>query len=262
MASALGITSQEVREHVLWGVDLTDGNGVALPDPVQDSFIEEAEGYYGNFLGVVLKENQLVVSDPDPGETYDLMDPAYDYQKDMFLAETWGAIQLRHKPVTKVEKIQLVYPTKDQGTFNVPLTWVRLEPAFGWLRLVPDQLAFFGSFSGALLALFSSGGSLPHSFHIDYRAGFTPAMLAEYPGIREGIRKRAAIKILTAIQGAKGAGVSSESVSVDGHSKSQSYVTSTQGGRYAGEIASIAAEEQEILTHLKQKFSGVRLAVI
>ena len=83
--------------------------------------------------------------------------PAYDYYSNFFDGNRWGWIRLRRYPIQSVQSVVFAYPNIDNTVFTVPPSWIRVDEPFGLVRLVPDRVAVYASFSAYILSVFSGG---------------------------------------------------------------------------------------------------------
>jgi hypothetical protein len=176
-----GITVEEFRKDYLsFGLP----KALRKPEDWSQSFLlnklRAAENELQGSLGCFYKPTRIVC-EPGPalvrGKDYDVAEAAYDYSSDFYVGESWGAIRLRHYPVrsSPTPTVTFAYPNVDHRIFTVPSTWIRLNPQFGGIRLVPDSVSIVASFSAFILSIFSGGRGIPQSIFVTYTAGFDDA---------------------------------------------------------------------------------------
>lgn len=277
------ITVQEITDHELYGVYLNSaGEGQPLSSDAIEKKLRAAEDFYERNLGIRLQPTR-VFSDPwgrlngtfPPGNVLDLTDlnppydpvndiaePAYDYDAGLWSEERWGHIRLRHRPVRDITRVVIAYPGV-QPIYEVPRKWIRLEPKFGTLQLVPSSgEAIFATFNSYFIGVLAGGQGLPQSIYIDYVTGFDADELTQYhQDLLEGVRLRALLNILGIATSANApGGAQSYSLGLDGLSRSQSI--GGKYGPYTGTILAALEREQEIRSSWQQQEHGIELMVV
>lgn len=246
-----GLTTQSVKDHYLFGIDLSDANGNPLPESLFVHYINSAIDYLQNLLDITISETEMV------GERHDYI--RNDYQN-------WGFIQLEHNPVKEVKGIRLMYGNRP--SVEIPLDWVQLNSLTGQITLFPSagsaNSLIIGQ-TGMLFGFQSQWDYAPMLWQVDYVAGIDendPNMPLEL--LKEAISKRAACGILN-VWGDLiiGAGIANQSVSIDGVSQS---IGTTQSAMFGGASARVTEYTKDlnesILPVLRQKFGGIRMVVI
>ena len=149
-----------------------------------------------------------------------------------------GLLTLAHAPLVSVTRVRLFIGQTQVAT--VPVGWVTItSKRNAQLSIIPNgtssldilETQYAHLASGSFLALDSRpSGTLPAVWALDYEAG-----LADVPDdIKAAIGWRAAADVLAvAAVKANKAAVSSQNVSMDGVSRSQSTSDTQPGGRYA-----------------------------
>jgi hypothetical protein len=193
-------------------------------------------------LGVFLKPLKIVTNPEERGLTkgvdYDKAEPAYDYSARDYMQ--YGFLQLRERPVQKLNGLKLVLPNgqviMDFTASDTVKQWIKLYPEQGQLHLVPyagDPTLFAmlgGSQSGYPFVTGRINSQLPQMWYVDYEAGFP---LHEVPNdVRNVIAKMSAIDTLGIAGDAVLAGVASLSTSIDGLSESFSTTASATSATY------------------------------
>jgi len=212
--------------------------------------VRQAEDSLERDLQLFLKTTRII-SEPDgtvvKGVDYDVEEPGYDYDADFFTGEKWGWVKLRHHPVQSVQSMVFAYPNADSRVFTVPTTWIRLDKNFGIVRLVPDKVAVYASFSAYILSIFSGGRGVPQSVLINYTAGFQAGELAaNHTDLLEAIKRRALLEIL-----ADGFIPQSFSNSADGLSQSIST-----------DLSKLREDDARFVTTYRDHIKGVRMVVV
>ncbi len=142
--------------------------------------------------------------------------------------ESYGYMQLRHRPVSSVEAMKIV-PSNGLPIFTVPKSWI--DPGYlhqGQINLIPFTAAIAsggmqvmqtaeGGF--AFLALFGHNPWIPSFWQLDYTSGFQHGLMPRW--CSQLIGTIAAMEILSVLASTY-ARTTSQSLSLDGISQSQS----------------------------------------
>lgn len=224
-------TIKSLKEDYLHGVDLTDGNG----KPMKRTTLER---YITNAISLIEHELEATVVPTQYAETH-------DYRADEY--EAWGFIQLKRKPVISVDSVQFRIE-KDAAFMDVPDSWIRLENHPGQLQISPTSggLSSINIGQGTFLPrLLISTPDWPAFFRITYTAGFEhgkmPAAISNLAGLLASIQA-----LLVAGDLILGAGINSESLSIDGLAQSVGSTASGENSAYGARIKKYG----EQITHL------------
>lgn len=245
------LTANNLKNHYLFGIDLSDPSGNPLPDSLFIHYLNSSIEYLQNLLDITIPETECT------RETHDYI--RNDYQN-------WGFIQLSHRPVKEVKALRLMYG--ERPSLEIPLDWIQLDKLSGQITLFPvagSASSLIIGQTGMLFGLQNRWDYAPQLWEVDYVAGIDendpnmPVALME-----EAINKRTSCGVLN-VWGDLiiGAGIASQSVSVDGISTS---IGTTQSAMFGGASARIEAYTKDlndiILPALKMKFSGIRMIVV
>lgn len=259
--SKTGIRIEDLKGHDLYGVLLRAQTEAApLPDGVIEQKLFAAEDFYERDLNIRFglarvfsaPEQRLGHQDPllrvpaDYDPLRDISEPAYDYPVGLWDGDRWALMQLRRRPVKKIDQIIFTWAGA-QRVWRVPAEWIGLDRQFGTVQITPvTGPAVIMSFSHYLMTVIAGGRGLPHAILIDYRTGYTPEELAmHHQDLLEGVRLRTLLGLFGLLgtvvmpQGEAGVGLG-----LDGLSRSRSF-----GGRfgpYSARIELALAQEQEI----------------
>ncbi|HEY0205761.1 MAG TPA: hypothetical protein VGC15_16580 [Acetobacteraceae bacterium] len=125
-----------------------------------------------------------------------LDEPGYDYDPGLFMANTWGLIALRHKPILDVHSIVMAYPSADSVLFTIPKSWVRPEKKYGRLNLVPaSDTAINFPANAYIMSTLGGGRVIPLMLQVRYSVGM-PNLRTERPDILDLIFKMTVYSIL------------------------------------------------------------------
>lgn len=162
---------------------------------------------------------------------------AYDYDPQKFRS-AFSFLRFKHHPVTQLFAIEM--RVGNQVVVTIPPKWFVLYQRAGDLQLVPDALTSLALSVGGIAypLLRNSFGSnvIPSLWHALYSAG-----KGADAALFEIIAMTAAVNVLENVS-AQRPNVSSESVSLDGLSQSQSFPVSAQAVLFGPQIATLQAQ--------------------
>lgn len=240
-----------VVNHYLFGINLTDANGNPLPESLLAHYINAAVEYFETALDITISETPVAM------ERHDYLRSDYN---------NWGYMKLMHCPVKHIDGIRLTYGNRI--TMTIPPEWIQLDKLTGTVTLFPaggDLSSLVIGNTGLMYGIAGRWAHAPQLWEVDYVAGMDendptlPVSLLE-----EGISKRAAMGILN-VWGDLiiGAGIASQSVSIDGISQS---IGTTQSAMFGGASARVNEYskdiEDRIMPVLMQKFGGIKMVVV
>lgn len=203
----------------------------ALPDiTVSDEYIWDklmaAESEIAHTLRVPLQPTRFFPQQPTQDEIDALalagipweVESAPDYQPDMFTGERWGYIVTRQKPIVSIEDMKFVYPTEQNGFFDIPDNWLSIDAKYGHIRIVPTSNAVMTGLAGISMLGIMSGKSIPSMIRLTYTAGLKD-VAKNYPELVDCVKKKAVTKLIADAflpqSGSISADGLSESISVD-----------------------------------------------
>lgn len=244
------VSVSSIKNKYLFGIDLSDNEGNPLPEELLIHYLNSAVEYIQNLLDIVISETEFT-------ERHDYI--RNDYQN-------WGFIQLDHNPVKEVKRLTLMYG--DKRSVEIPLDWIQLDKLTGQITLFPSagsaNSLIIGQ-TGMLFGFQSQWDYAPSLWEVEYVAGFDENDKSLPLGLlTEAIYKRASEGILN-VWGDLiiGAGIASQSVSIDGVSQS---IGTTQSAMYGGASARVQEYANDLNDHLipalRQKFGGIRMVVV
>lgn len=200
--------------------------GVLQDVQVSDSYlwdkIRAAESEIAHILRVPLVPTRFFPHPPTQAELDALggmaweVESAPDYQPDMFERDKWGYIVTRQKPIISVEGMRFVYPTENNGFYDIPLQWLSIDKKYGHIRIVPTSNAILTGLAGFVMMNVAGGRTIPSMVHLTYTAGLTDVSTT-YPELLDCIKKKAVLKVV-----ADAYLPQSGSISADGLSESMS----------------------------------------
>lgn len=248
-SAALDVISvEELKTLYLFGVDLTKDDGTPYPDAIFEHYIASAVNWIESRLDLPIIPKAI------PEERHDFYRQHY-YQ--------FMQLVLDEYPVISVEEVKLVLPTgEDVHTFDP--SWVHLFPEAGQVHIVPGagatSIPLLG-IAGIWVPLFrgwGDGSFIPDVFRIKYTAGFATVP----PRIKDVVGKVASFGPLN-IAGdlIVGAGIASQSLSIDGLSQSINTTSSATNSGYGARLTQYSKELKQDLPILQRYYKGVRLQV-
>ena len=271
---ALEICSiEELKTFYLFGVDLTNDRGEPYPDSLYAHYIKSAVDW--------LETKLMIQITP-----LDIEEERHDYYRGDYNKYIW--IELNSFPVIEIEEVKLVLPG-EQTTQVFEREWIHIQRDSGQLQLLPGTgtagTILFGA-SGAWIPLIYGGNDfIPDVFRVKYKAGFglpspgatdttpgafpnapvsnaSPKLDRVPPKIKEVIGKLASIgpfNIAGDLLG--GAGIASQSLSIDGLSQSFNTTSSATNAGYGARILQYAKELKDEIPQLERQYNGIRLRV-
>ena len=161
-----------------------------------------AEATVANYLRISLEPFEVL---PDGGSEEERAhfdtasikwksEPSYDMTTRFFRGDSWGFIELRSRPLIAVHSIRFVYPAPFNTIWEVPGSWIRIDPKYAHVRLVPGSQAFFPPLVTWAMQTITGGRTIPHMIHVRYRAGLEDA--ADYPDLLDAIYATAVLGII------------------------------------------------------------------
>lgn len=244
------VSVQAIKDKYLFGINLADANGNPLPESLLIHYLNAAVDYLQNLLDIVISETEFT-------ERHDYI--RNDYQN-------WGFIQLDHNPIKEIKQLNLTYGNRP--SVEIPLDWIQLDKLTGQITLFPSagsaNSLIIGQ-TGMLFGFQSQWDYAPMLWEVEYVAGIDEKdKNIPFNLIQEAIFKRASMGILN-VWGDLiiGAGIASQSVSIDGLSQSIGTTQSAMFGGASARVQEYAKDiDERILPILRQKFGGIRMTVV
>ncbi len=174
------------------------------------------------------------------GVDYDVADAGYDFVYDRWWGGSWGAMQLRYRPIQRIESFFLVYPLLNMVS-QIPLPWFDeiLDKPTGLVRTVPStNIQLLPLFSN-MIAVLGPGQSIPGALRFQYVAGFTDGEISgQYSFLKQLVIYKTVIMALGIAQGSISKGFKTLDVTVDGMRRAVGY---SEKGPYYGLIQEFRA---------------------
>jgi hypothetical protein len=277
MSRPLPFTVEEFKQEQLFGIPLVVRDAAGTIHTYTDATIEKKIRAAVSYLERILKVDmwpRKVLCRPEvthpgavQGEDYDIAEDPLDYDATTYYAN--GYFRLRRWPVISLERLQLRYPA-DQPLLTYPTNWIRLNRKGGQVNII----AIAGNSSPVIIG--REGGYLPlltgqllrsaypQLIFCDYTSGidFTdPQNRENWEDLFLAIQWQAAIYCLAELGRGTKPGITSQSLSQDGQSQSQSF-SRTKGGLYGNEIAMLQEQLTDYVTTFKQSVKGFIFTVL
>lgn len=195
------IVVDEIRRDRLMAAAAGILQGVKVTDAYLWDKVRAAEADISHTLRVPLVPTRYFPIQPTADELLALdgmawdIDSGYDYEPTMFERDKWGYIVTRHRPIIGVNYMRFAYPTQDQGFFDVPVDWLRVDSRPGHIRIVPSSSAVLMGTAGFAMTTLINRRSIPSMVQVCYTAGLRNAA-GEYPELLDAIKKKAVLKIV------------------------------------------------------------------
>lgn len=268
---ALSVLSvEELKTNYLFGLDLTDDTGKPYPDSLYAHFIKAA---------VKWMEDKLDIP---------ILPTVIEEEKHDFFFEDWSKymfLELTRHPVISVESVRLVMPG-NQEVHNFSKDWISLQRFEGHVNIVPGPAGSHTIALGLHHWFFpwmhrSVNKWIPDVFRVAYTAGFglppegswnfprgsEPASIShpdptldKFPvDIKELVGKIASfgpLNIAGDLLG--GAGIASQSISIDGLSQSFNTTSSSTSSGYGARLIQYRQEIKDWVPSLQRHYHGVK----
>lgn len=255
-------TVAELRSRWCFGIPLFDNYSNPMDDADIQASIDSARSAVERHLGIYLKPTVICTNAVERGLTkgvdYEISEPAYDYDAKAYA--DWGFLQLRERPILKLNGVKLVLPNGNVIVdFMTRPEWIKSYPKAGQIHIVPyagDPTLFAilgGSQSGYPFVTGQLNSSMPQMWYIDYVTGYD---IGEVPkDIRDIVAKTAALDVLGIAGEAAKAGITNMSTSIDGLSESIGTTVSANSTLYG---AHIKQYQEDVDKFFSEKDGGAR----
>ena len=247
--TALDVVSvDQLKTDYLFGLDLTDDHGTPYPNSLYEKFIKSAVAWLEHRLDLPIRIKVIE-------------DEMHDFYREDYNKYIW--MKLLEAPVISVEQVRMVLPG-EQVVQTFEDEWVHIQKHSGQLQLVPG-IGSAGSIllgaAGAYIAMIHRNNRfVPDVFRVDYTAGFeagkVPADIIDLIGKKASFGP---LNIAGDLLG--GAGIASQSVSVDGLSQSFNTTSSATNAGYGARLVQYSKEIKELLPMLEKYYKGIRMVV-
>lgn len=255
------ITVDQVKQNYLFGLDTTDDTGAEMPDELYQYYIDAAIDWLEHKLDIAIRQYTIGIE-------------RHDYYREDYREYIWLETDLF--PAIQIDSIKLVLPSNSDEQYTFLNEWIQLDRESGQIQISPGI-----SPAGTLLLGSSTwfphwkwaNRRIPGAFHIAYKAGFgTPD--PSKPGdshpkldtlptvIKEIVGKLSSfgpLNIMGDLLG--GAGIASQTISLDGLSQSFNTTSSATNAGYGARLVQYNKEIKDQLPTLIRYYKGLRLRV-
>jgi hypothetical protein len=244
---ALDILSvDEFKTNYLFGLDLTNDDGVLIPDTAFEFYIKSAVATAERELDIAIVPT--VVED----ERHDFIEE--DYAR-------FNYLQLDRLPVQSVESLELWLPS-EQKVIEYDLSWIHVLKHSGQLHIIPATGALSVLGTGGALSLSLTGNKfIPLTFRVSYTAGYPKGKVPA--DIREIIGKLASFGPLNVFGDITlGSGLQSQSLSIDGLSESVTTTNSSTNAGFGARLLQYQKELKRTLPIVRRALHPIGFAVV
>ena len=211
------MTVNTLKNVFLFGIDLTDDSGTPYPDALFQFYIESAVQYLQDKLDITLFPTVIT-------------DERHDYKRRDFENYMW--VQTDQIPIMTVEKVELVFPGNNK-IIEFTGESIMVDKDSGSVEVYPTLGAYAPAFYNGHHSFYGAHNYLPQFMRLHYTAGFSkiPADLIEMVGM---LASMGPLGIAGDLLG--GAGIASQSISIDGLSQSFNTTSSATNSGYGSRI--------------------------
>ena len=244
---------EEFKKRYLFGVDLRDADGNDLSDDVIAAFINVSIDYIEMELNCPIQPIDMV-------ESVDYKYPEY---------RQYCYIQVPTYPIVtgSVKSVRLNF--SDQIGVDFPPEWFRVYETTGQIQLMPNVNTLSSVLirsAGILLPRVIASSYAPKLLKIEYKAGLADEEGKVPPLINQAIGLYSALYILQFlgdIGPGGGAGISSQSLSLDGLSQSITTALSATNNLFGATILNYKSQlDKVVMPTLRKKFKRINLSFI
>ena len=257
------LSIEELKELYLFGVDLTDDQGLPYPNAMFAHYIKSAVDWLEKKLQIPILPRRYV-------------DEAHDYYREDYDKYIW--LKCINSPVMGVEEIKLVLPG-EQIVKVFEKDWIHLTRFDGQVQMVPGTgtagTILLGASGAWLPLIYGNNRFIPDCFRITYEAGFgrpsnpnavsrpDPDLDSFPPDIKHVIGMISSFGPLN-IAGdlIAGAGIASSSIGIDGLSQSVSTTSSATNAGYGARIITYQKELKDQIPTLIRYYKGLKLSIV
>lgn len=248
-------TINELKDIYLFGLGdaLSNDQGVPIPDYVYAHYIQSAIAKFEQKVSIRVCPQRFV-------EKHDWIREDADTFF-FFLTDEFPILDDESDPALR-PLVELTLPGQPAQPF--PTSWLQVQELFGQLHMIPDVTGgpVFGTLGNTrLLSSLRSSKFIPNAFRLTYFAGFGGNNPLPQ-NIKDVIGKEASFGPLN-IGGdlLGGAGIASQSISLDGLSQSFNTTSSATNAGFGARIIQYTKELKDQYPELIRFYKGLRLRV-
>lgn len=242
------MTVEELKMLYLFGLDLTNDEGVPYPDSLYVHYILKGIDDLERNLDIRLLPQRF-------DERHDFY--RRDYEHYMFL-------RLREYPIIQVDEIALDYPA-GENIISFDKSWFRVDKDGGTVQVLPARGTFtqllITAAGGFLPVVFGGSDFIPDIIKVVYFAGFELGKLPT--NLKDMVGKYAAMGPLN-IAGdlLGGAGIASQSIGIDGLSQSFNTTSSATNAGYGARLIRYDKEIKDQMPKLRSYYKGITMTAV
>lgn len=241
------LTVDQLKSRYLFGLDLTDDTGTPIPDESFQFYIEAAVNGLERELDISILPKSIT-------------NEKHDYYREDYDKYIW--LETKQKPIISLEAVRLVLPGAEVVE-NFPAEWFQIMEEAGQIQLIPGVgtagTVLLGANGAYIPLIYGNARFIPQAFRIDYTAGFTevPSEIVDVIG---KIASFGPLNIAGDLLG--GAGIASQSLSIDGLSQSFNTTSSATNAGYGARLTQYEKELKRVIPALKQYYGGLRMKIV
>ena len=244
------LTATWLKERFLFGIDLTDDSGTAYPDSMFTHCLESATAVLEAELDIVLTD--LI--------TYTERRDALDSDALCYFLQS-----VDHRPLREIVTLNCRFGGFE--ALEIPKTWAHISsPMAGQIQVIPSPDAITGIAAMGVPYIGNINllrGYTPLWWEITYKAGYDGTTYPSPKDILECIGLMAAMLPLdTAGDLLLGAGIASQSVSLDGLSTSTGTTSSATNAGYGARVIQYGKRLDRTLKNIRRKYRAPNVMVI
>lgn len=241
---ALDIVSvEDVKTNYLFGLDLTNDEGVEYPDSLYEWFIKSAVSWLEHRLDMPIRPKSIT-------------DERHPYIREDYTHYLW--MRTKEYPIIDVESVKLVLPG-EQVVEEFDSSWIHPEKESGVIQIVPGTgtagTILLGASGAWLPLIYGSNRYIPDAWRIAYTAGFESGKVPDvFKDIIAKIASFGPLNIAGDLLG--GAGIASQSIGIDGLSQSFNTTSSATNAGYGARLLQYQKEIKEVIPTLRRYYKG------
>lgn len=241
------LTPSEVRSIYLYGVKTTASDGRSISDDTIQMYIESAQREIEGYLDIKIIPQKVTETKSyryDDVVKWGYLETSYPVRKALSVKGKIGNIQRIEYPKDWL----VVREASDETYFRV----INIVPASSPIVNTPTML-------GVLPLTMYTNSHIPHYWDIQYHSGYqmVPMELVNFIG------KLASINVFQNLGDLiLGAGISSQSIGIDGLSQSISTTKNGDNSAFGARIKSYQNDLKESLGRIKTRYRGIKFIAL
>ncbi len=240
------LTVDELKRRYLYGVSFIDRSGNEIDPVVFEDSITEAISEIEHELNLTITPTKYTEY-----KDYDIN----DYRNFSFL-------QLDHRPTISVDTVSLQL-IKGENLVSFPPEWIRLYNAGSQVQITPTSGSVSGFIignSGYLPVIYGVTRNFPQMIEVVYNAGFEQDKIPKIINTLIGLYASIPLLIMAGDL-VLGAGIASETISLDGLSQSVSGTNNGKYNAYGARITSYQDRIKKLADVVEKYYKGITFLV-